>query len=391
MSEGGEHLAETPSGRDRIAQIRALLGRRWVIALIVAIIVAVIAIALLAGGRGEDPAQAEPTPALTVTAVAPRQAEWPITVSASGAIAAWQEASIGAQVGGYQLIEVRVNVGDRVRRGQVLARFDPALLRAEEAQLLANFEEAEANRVRALALQESGAMSDQEALQFVTQARTAAALLAAKRLQLRYTDVVAPDDGAISARSATLGAVVPAGQELFRLIRRNRLEWRGELTAEQLAQVQIGQEIALELPDSSAARAVVRQIAPSLDDRSRLAIVYADLVAGSRARAGMYALGQIELGQSTALIVPAESVIIRDGRSHVLRLVDDSATPRVSLQPVTVGRRGDGEVEIVDGLSRDERVVAGGAGFLGDGDVVRLAPDAAPNPESAPQLRGVTP
>src|SRR3546814_9346371 len=104
----------------------------------------------------------------------------------------------------------------RVRKGPVLARLDPALLKADEAQLRASDDQAEANRQRALSLQASGGVSDQDVLQYVTQARTAAAALAAKRLQLRYTSVVAPDDGVISARTATLGAVAPAGQEFFR-------------------------------------------------------------------------------------------------------------------------------------------------------------------------------
>lgn len=105
------------------------------------------------------------------------------------------------------------------------------------------------------------ALSDQEALQFSTEARTATALLAGKRLELRYTAILAPDDGVISARTATLGAVVPAGQELFRMIRKNRLEWRGELTAPQLRDVAKGQRIALRLPDGSDASAVVLRTA----------------------------------------------------------------------------------------------------------------------------------
>lgn len=334
--------------------------------------------ALLSGCGGGSDSEHQETPALTVTAAAPRQVDWPVTLNASGAVAPWQEASIGTQIGSYQLIDVRVNVGDHVRKGQVLARLDPSLLRAEEAQLVASYEQAEANRKRALGLQSSGAISDQDVLQFVTEARTAAAALSAKRTQLRYTNVVAPDNGTISARTATLGAVMPAGQELFRLIRQDRLEWRGEVTAAQIAKVRIGQVVALQMPDGSAASATVRQTAPSLNEESRLAIVYADIRPGSRARAGMFATGNIGLGAQPALVVPAESVIIRDGRSNVLTLADNSATPRVSLRSVTVGRRLNREVEIVEGLKAGERVVVKGAGFLKDRDLVRIASPARP-------------
>ena len=339
---------------------------------------AAVVISTSRGGKAEPVIQV--APALTVTCATPREAAWPSTLAASGAIAPWQEAIIGTRIGSYQLIDVRVNVGDEVKKGQILARLDSDLLHADEMQLQANYDQAEANHQRAVRLKSSGATSDQSALQFETEAKSSAALLVSKRLQLRYTEVVAPDDGVISARMAALGAVVPAGQELFRLIRQNRLEWRGELTAAQIAQVAPGQHVALTLPDGGAAVASVRQIAPSLDAQSRLGIVYADLEPGSRARAGMYASGEVELGERRGLVAPAESVVLRDGRSFVLALADFSATPRVSLRAVTVGRRRGDEVEILQGLGASDRVVVAGAGFLNDGDVVRLVASSADRP-----------
>jgi RND family efflux transporter MFP subunit len=336
---------------------------------------------VLAVDRPDDAAARAPTartPALTVTSAIPRETRWPVTLNASGAIAAWEEASIGAQIGGYQLIDVSVNVGDTVKKGQVLARFDRALLLADKAQLQASAEQAAANRERGLSLKKSGLISDQDLLQLITQAKTADALLAAKELQLRYTAVVAPDDGVISSRTATLGTVAAMGDELFRMFRRGRLEWRGEMTAARLALIEPGKRIVLTLPDGSEANAKVRQTAPALDVQSRLALVYADIEPGSRARAGMYVKGQVILDDSPALVVPAQSVVIRDGRSYVLKIDGTSSAPTVHLQGVTVGRRLRDEVEIVQGLSADDRVVVQGAGFLNDGDVVRLDISGAP-------------
>ena len=359
------------------ARSRGLFGRVQSRALAALVMLAILAGAwyLLSDGpeEGEPAAAAQRAPALTVTTATPRSVLWPVTLTASGSIAPWQEASVGAQVGGYQIVEVRVNVGDQVRRGDVLARLDSALLRAEEAQLLANDEQAIADRQRALALQSEGAISDQEVLQFVTAAKVSAALLASKRLQLRYTDVIAPDDGVISARSATLGAVSAAGEELFRLIRGGRLEWRGELTAAQLSSAAKGQLVELALPDGSTATAKIRDTAPSLDVQSRLGLIYADLMPGSNARAGMYANGKVVVAETPALVVPAEAVVIRDGRTCVVVLADEHATPAVALQPVTLGRRRNDEVEIVDGVTGAEVLVKAGAGFLSDGDVVRVA------------------
>jgi RND family efflux transporter MFP subunit len=373
----------TPSGRNPRSNSRRFVYGAIALAVIIAIGAGAAFMMHRSGATNAAPA---PAPALTVTSTAPRHIEWPTTLEASGAIAPWQEASIGTQIGGYQLIDVRANVGDQVRKGQVLAQLDPALLLAEQTQLQANLDQAEANRQRMQSLKGSGGVSDQEILQYVTQAKTAAAQLASKQLQLRYTNVVAPDDGVISSRTATLGAVAPVGQELFRLIRRNRLEWRGDLTATQLTHIAAGQQIALTLPDGSSAVAKVRQTAPSLDNQSRLGTVYADLTPGSQARAGMYANGRVVLGQSPALVIPAQSVVIRDGRSYVLKLADNSATPKVALQAVTVGRRNGADAEVVQGLTDADRIVVQGAGFLNDGDIVRLA-NPAQNQKAA-QGRG---
>jgi RND family efflux transporter MFP subunit len=327
------------------------------------------------------PAAVRLTPALAITSATAHRLTWPVTLEASGSIAAWQEASIGAQIGGYQLIEVNVNVGDRVKKGQVLARFDPALLKANETLLQANYDQAEANRQRAEFLKNSKAMSDQDLLQYITQAKTTSASLASNQLQLRYTDVIAPDDGTISARPATLGAVIPVGQELFRMILRDRIEWRGELTATQFVQVMPGQQIQLSLPDGSDSRATVREIAPSLDPHSRMGIVYADIDPGSHARAGMYANGKLILGEKTALAVPAASVVVRDGNNYVLILQGTGETQKVALQPVAIGRRQGTDIEITQSLADGQRVVVEGAGFLNDGDIVRVVPSQSTTPD----------
>ncbi|SFJ46355.1 RND family efflux transporter, MFP subunit [Sphingomonas sp. NFR04] len=318
--------------------------------------------------------------ALTVTTATPRRTTWPVVVVAQGAIAPWEEASIGTQIGSYQLVEVRANVGDRVRRGQVLARLDAALLRAEEAQLLARNAQATANDRRARGLRGVGGISDQEALQYTTEAKTASALLAAKRLQLRYTDIRAPDDGVVTARSATTGAVVPAGQELFRIIRKDRLEWRGELGPADMRVARRGQAIRLALPGGGEARAKIRAFAPALEAASRLGTVYADILPGSPARAGMYANGTILVGEAAALVVPAECVVIRDGRSYVLLLSTPARRSDVALRAVATGRRQGDQVEITQGLAGTEHLVRRGAAFLDDGDVVDIAQAAKDRP-----------
>jgi RND family efflux transporter MFP subunit len=324
-------------------------------------------------------------PALTVEVATASNANWAATLEASGPIMAWQEAIIGSEISGQRLVELRVNVGDRVQKGELLARYNTDTLQAEQAELQAIWQQAEADRARATTLQGSGAMSNQEIENYTHQAAIAKARLDAKNLQLRYATVTAPDDGIISSRTATLGAIGATGGELFRMILNNRLEWRGNLNARQLAQVKTGQTVTLALPDGSTAQAKIRQLSPSLDTQTRMATAYADIQQGSRAHAGMYANGTIAMQIKQVLIVPAVSVIIRDGRSYVFIVANADANrkdPRytVTQQPVTTGRHQGNDVEIVTGLNEGSRVITQGAGFLNEGDVVHVVEDASKRP-----------
>ena len=328
--------------------------------------------------------------ALTITTAVAKVETWDEEFSASGSIEPWQEAVVGSQSNGLALAEIAVDVGDVVKRDQRLARFDTGSLKAAHSQLFAALTEAQAtwaqaqaNSRRAVALRDSGGISEQQVLASLTEADVAHARvdaakanLAANNLQIFYGDVRAPDDGVISSRTATLGAVAGSGEELFRVIRQGRLEWRGELTAAQVLRVLSGQVVELTLPDGKSARAHVRQLAPTLNGDSRLGLVYADLLPGSSARAGMYASGKLLLSQTPALVVPAASVVIRDGTSLVATVVDGTPHPKVSLLPVVVGRRHEGRVEIVSGLTEGTRVAVRGAGFLDDGDWVQIASDS---------------
>ena len=114
-------------------------------------------------------------PALTVTTTRPSATNLPIKLTANGNIMAWQEASVGAEANGLRLTEVRVNVGDQVERGQVLAKFAEETIQADVAQARANLAEAEANAQesaangdRARRLQPTGAISAQQINQYLT-------------------------------------------------------------------------------------------------------------------------------------------------------------------------------------------------------------------------------
>jgi len=336
---------------------------------------------------------ASPKPAMTVSTVKPSRVQLPIRLAANGNIAAWQEASIGSESNGLRLADVRVNVGDTVRAGQVLATFageavdaDVAQARATLLEAEANAADAAANAARARLLQETGALSAQQINQYLTAEQTAKAkvaaakaMLDAQQLRMKHVQVVAPDSGVISERKATVGAVAGAGTELFRMIRKGRLEWRAEVTSTELGRLKTGTPATVTAANGTRLQGKVRMIGPTVDPQSRAALVYVDLLPSSEqsapARAGMFARGEFDLGTSDALTVPQQSVVLRDGFSYVFRLNPDG---RVNQLKIRTGRRIGEQVEVLDPLAPDTMLVASGAGFLNDGDLVRVAEDAAP-------------
>lgn len=372
------------------------LWRRAPVLAGVAASVLIVGLAVLVTGRasgqsGEAAKALAPAlaarPALTVTLAQAMLIDWPVTLAANGNVAAWQEAVIGAEVQGLRIAEVRANVGDRVRKGQVLATFAPETIEVERAQSAAAIAEAEAqlaqaeaDAARARTLADSGALSAQQINQLLTAEKTARARLAAARaqaqaaeLRLAQTRLSAPDDGVIVARAATVGAVVSPGVELFRLIRQGRLEWRAEVTAAELARIAPGQRVRVSLPGGTEGTEVagkVRMLAPTVDSQTRNALVYVDLERAANARAGLFARGAFELGRSSAVTVPQSALVLRDGFSSVFRA---DPAGRVAQVKVETGRRVGDRVEIVSGVKAGESVVATGAAFLADGDTVRIA------------------
>ena len=393
------NLQSTPSFASKLAVKPLTLG------LIAASVITLAALGVFIGrSHAADAAKPSATakPALTVSLTQAKDNMLGIKLAANGSLAAWQEASIGAEANGLRVAELHANVGDSVKRGQLLASFaadsvqaDVALARAAVAEAKANAAEAAANADRARAVQGSGAISAQQVNQYLTQEQTgkarvasAQAQLDAQLLRLKNTQLLAPDSGVISARMATVGSVVGAGTEMFKLIRQNRLEWRGEVTSAELVRIAPGTTVLVTAPSGAQLKGRVRTLAPTVDAATRNGLVYVDLAtpaAGDKVTAGafkpgMYARGEFELGSSGALTVPQTAVVVRDGFSYVSRVGADN---RVSQLKVQTGRVVGEQIEIKSGVKLEDKLVVSGGGFLSDGDLVKVVD--ATKPESSKQ------
>jgi RND family efflux transporter MFP subunit len=327
-------------------------------------------------------------PALSVNVTKPTQQNINQQVIANGSLAAWQEAIISAEANGLKITEVRVNVGDRVKQGDVIAVLQSDIVRAELAQVEGSLAEAIANALearvqtdRAKSLQVQGFFSNAQlsqalATDAIAQARvqSARAAVQLQTVRLSQTQVKSPDAGVISNRQATIGSVVNSGTELFRLIRQGRLEWRAEVTASDIGRIKVGAPVKITAASGQVLQGKVRMVAPSVDAQTRNALVYVDLTdqIGS-ARAGMYAKGEILLGQSKAMTVPQTAVVLRDGFSYVYTV---GADQKVTQTKVQTGRMSGDRQEILSGINSDDQVVVSGGAFLNSGDTVRVVNQA---------------
>jgi RND family efflux transporter MFP subunit len=321
---------------------------------------------------------------MTVSVTELAAADLPRTITVNGTIQAWQDVIISPEVGGYRVAEVKVDVGDRVTKGQVLVELSTALLDADVAtkravlsQREAQLVNAEASQRRAQSLSAMKALSqadldrlNSEALAAKASVDSARADLEASQLRLKFTRVTAPDDGVITARTVTVGQIAQAGNEMLRLLRNGRIEWRGEVPESRVGELEIGQPVKVTTADNAVFQGAIRVVAPTIAALNRTGLVYVDLPPDPRLRPGMFARGEIEIAHGMTYTVPLQSVVSSDGYNYVFALKPDNTVERRHIE--TGGIRG-ASIEVSSGLEAGERIVEKGAGFLKDGDLVNVS------------------
>lgn len=353
----------------------------------------VVCLTFTPAGRAQDATQTTAgAAALTVSVTKPEVSQWPVLIPASGRLAAWHEAVISAEVSGLRIIGINADVGATVKKGELLVQFDAETAQAELEQQQASVEQAKAdldqavaNADRARGLTGSGAISAQQTTEYlITERKSKAALasskaaLASAQLTLDRTKVYANDDGVISERSASLGKVVTAGDELFKLIRQNRIEWQAELPVKRLADVKEGTKAVIPTPLGDV-RGEVRLVSPTSSTANGRVTVYVALqpaVGMPQPKTGILVSGNFEFSATDALTVPATAVTLRDGFSYAF-VLNATDQPTVTRKRVETGRRQGDRVEIVSGIDTTEEVVVSGGAFLADGSVVRVVDTVA--------------
>lgn len=445
-------------------------SKKLQVALVLFVAVLLIALGLriynnLKGPEGTAKNQA----VLTVSVVEASQMKLNRHLKLTGTIWAKDPLTVGSEIGGLKIETIKVEEGDFVKKGQVLATLNSNLLKAqlerekarqiraqanlektiqpnrpmdiaklefaisratalilqEKANIVraeANLNNAKQNTIRYRQLRAQGAVSQEDLDSRETTEDTMEADLAnakeklkaaqfAKRqarenlklaneggstedvgmakadllestanvkhiqAQIAQTTIRAPEKGWITKRHCHIGDISSMNQPFFEMVKNNRFEVRAEIPEDDLSFLSKGQKViftSISKPDAVLVGSV-RETSPLIDRDTRLAMVRIDIPFDHKTwKPGMFVSGQVELGSMSTLAVPSKSVIDRDGRKIVFILNNSPEEKTVDARTVSVGEQSNNYIEIKDGVKEGELVVVSGAGFLKDGDIVRV-------------------
>ncbi len=353
-------------------------------------------------------------PTVSVTKIAPSR--FVETVLVTGTLVPRLEILVAPEVEGLRVLELRVDEGDRVKKGDVMAtlvhetldaqlaqntasiaRADAAIAQARSsiAQAEATLEEARNAFNRAKPLRQSGHIAESIFDQREAAARTAEAAVVAARDGLKVaeaekaqveaqrreldwrrqrTEVKAPEDGLVSRRTARIGAISAGvtGEPMFRIIARGEIELDAEVPEAQLARMKAGQSAVVNVPGLGDVSGQVRLVSPEVDRATRLGRLRIGLKSDEPLRIGGFGRGYVTTADTNGLAIPASAVLYGpDGAS--IQIVQDG---KVVTRRVKIGARANGLVEIAEGASEGDVVVARAGTFLRNGDAVRPAFEA---------------
>lgn len=332
--------------------------------------------------------------AATVTVVTPGRTTIAGVINATGTLAARRELPVGVVGEGGQVVQVLVDAGQWVGRGQVLAVIDRSVQNQQQIGQSAQIQVADAdarlaqsNLDRALRLVQRGFVSKAD-VDRLTATRDAAnarvsvarAQLGQLRAQSARLSIVAPEAGLLLERKIEPGQVVsPGSGVLFRIAKGGEMELQAQLAEADLAALAVG--TGADVTPVGSARAFAGQIwqlSPVINPQTRQGIARIAMPYATELRPGGFAAAKIRSGTIVAPLLP-ESAILSDAKGSYVYVI--GADNKAERRAITVGSVTEGGIAVGSGLSGSERVVLRAGGFLSPGETVN--PKAAPAPAPA--------
>jgi membrane fusion protein, multidrug efflux system len=267
---------------------------------------------------------------------------------------------------------VAVQIGERVRQGELLIELDAPDLAANAKSLAATAATAEQEAARQQDLFSKGITSRKQVDEAAAQATSARSAAEAAERLLEQARVKSPLDGGVQRVMVHPGERVSAGAELVEVIRGGSLDFVAQATADQLARLKTGQP-ALVTPEGSTEgqEAKVHATAPAVDSSSNAgAVVIRVARAGPGLLPGAGATARVNLGQKSGVLVVPDSALVLVGDVMSVFVVGNDSVAHA--RSVTVGIRQNGRAEVSGELHPGDRVATTGAYGLSDG--MRVVP-----------------
>ncbi|KMS52763.1 secretion protein HylD [Novosphingobium barchaimii LL02] len=361
-------------------------SRRWIwlVAIVVAMLVVGIWFVVHDGDKGVSEAGKDAAQVPVVTVVVPGRSTVAGEISATGSLAARRTMPVGSVGEGGEVREIRVEAGDWVKQGQVLAVIDRSVqsqaAASQSAQIqvaAADARIAQSNLDRGLKLVDRGFISKADIDQLtatrdaaVARVGVARATLGQLRAQNARLDIVAPAAGLVLERNVELGQVVGGGTGvLFSLAKGGEMELLANLSEADLSSLSVGVEAKVTPVGSGRTfTGQVWQLSPVIDTTTRQGTARIALPYDAALRPGGFASAVIESGAVVAPMLP-ESAIQSDAKGSFVYVVDD--TGKVHRRPVKTGLVTANGITVPSGLTGTEKVVLRAGGFLNDGDKVK--------------------
>jgi len=379
---------------------------RWIALGVVALVLLLVAGILWNGRASADRqmslAEQQSTPLVSVGT--PGVTSVTSTVSFTGTIAARYDMPIGIEGDAGRIVAVYVEAGDRVKRGQLLAKIDESVWEPQVNRLAASLEQARAQASlsaaeyrRAAAVESAGALSAEEiekrraaSITDAAAVKVAAAMLAEAQARLNRTRVVAPTDGIVLTRKAEVGQTAsPGGEALFRLASGGEIEMRGQVAEQDLAALKVGQTAAVHIVGVARPfEGRVRLLGAIIDTQTRLGDIRIELKPDPALRPGAFAQGSVMVNTAERPVLP-QTAVLSDSRGAYVYLVDGQS--RVERRDVQIGGTIPAGIIISKGLTGQERIITTAAAFLREGEKVNVAPSAnttSAAPSAASQVAG---
>jgi HlyD family secretion protein len=302
---------------------------------------------------------------------------------ATGRLVVREEAAVGSELAGYRVAAVLADEGDWVKQGQALARLDDTLLQAQIAQAEATLATQKANADfkqaqlgRAESLESEGAFSKELLEQRRMEAVAAKASLDASQamvneMKVRQSRMTlrAPVAGSVLQRSIRPGEISSPGTATpyFRIARDGLIELDAELPDARLSQIKEGDPAQVTLANGETLQGKVRYISPRVDQNTSLGRARIELPFDKALRPGGFAEARFNGSSSGVLTVPAGAIRYESGGQAVMVVGRDNKVSRVAVK---LGERMGDFVQLVEGPPAGSRVLAVGAAFTLDGDII---------------------